>query len=110
MLFLLGSIEANYLIALAIGAVPEGSSRKGFLTLGIVLNLLALFYFKYLFTFLVTLKALHVANFTLHPILLALGISFFTFTQISYLVDLAQEQAEVKGFLSYLLFVTFSRT
>ncbi len=42
-----------------------------------------------------------------HPILLPLGISFFTFTQISYLVDLAQGQAERQDFLSYLLFVTF---
>ena len=42
-----------------------------------------------------------------HPILLPLGISFFTFTQISYLVDLAQGQAERQDFLSYLVFVTF---
>src|SRR5580693_8324426 len=48
-LFLLGSIVVNYLVACAIGAAPEGSShRKQLLTLGIVLNLLALFYFKYL--------------------------------------------------------------
>ena len=42
-----------------------------------------------------------------HAVLLPLGISFFTFTQISYLVDLAQGQAERQDFLSYLLFVTF---
>src|ERR1700753_3051699 len=41
------------------------------------------------------------------PILLPLGISFFTFTQISYLVDLAQGQAERQDLLSYVLFVTF---
>ena len=39
--------------------------------------------------------------------LLPLGISFFTFTQISYLVDLAQGQAEAQDLLSYMLFVTF---
>ena len=39
--------------------------------------------------------------------LLPLGISFFTFTQISYLIDLEQGQAERQDFLSYLLFVTF---
>jgi alginate O-acetyltransferase complex protein AlgI len=107
-LFLLGSIVVNYLVAYAIGRASEGSSaRKRLLTFGVTLNLLALFYFKYLYKLLLTVKALHLANFNPHPVLLPLGISFFTFTQISYLVDLAQGQAENQDFLSYLLFVTF---
>jgi len=107
-LFLLGSILVNYLVALAIGGAPENSDRrKHLLTFGVVLNLLALFYFKYLYKLLLTIKALHLADFNPHSILLPLGISFFTFTQISYLVDLAQGQAEIQDFFSYLLFVTF---
>jgi alginate O-acetyltransferase complex protein AlgI len=107
-LFLIGSILVNYLVAYAIGVAPEGSARrKRLLTFGIFLNLLALFYFKYLYKLLLTVKALHLANLNPHPILLPLGISFFTFTQISYLVDLAQGQAECQDFFSYLLFVTF---
>ena len=107
-LFLLGSILANYIVALWIGRAPENSTRrKQLLALGVALNLLALFYFKYLFKVLLTIKMLHLAGINPHPILLPLGISFFTFTQISYLVDLAQGQAEVQDFLSYLLFVTF---
>ncbi len=107
-LFLLGSILVNYMVARAIGVAPENSTRrKRLLTFGVVLNLLALFYFKYLYKILLTVQALHLANLKPHPILLPLGISFFTFTQISYLVDLAQGQAEVQDFLSYLLFVTF---
>ena len=106
--FLLGSILVNYLVARAIGSAPEGSSRRrNLLTFGVVLNLLALFYFKYLYKLLLTVKALHLVNFNPHPVLLPLGISFFTFTQISYLVDLAQGQAESQDFFSYLLFVTF---
>ncbi len=106
--FLLGSILVNFLVARAIGAAPEGSShRRNLLTLGVVLNLLALFYFKYLYKLLLAVKALHLVNFNPHPVLLPLGISFFTFTQISYLVDLAQGQAEGQDFFSYLLFVTF---
>ncbi len=90
-LFLLGSILVNYLVALAIAAAPENSSRrKRWLTSGIALNLLALFYFKYLYKVLLTVHALHLVDFNPHPILLPLGISFFTFTQISYLVDLAR--------------------
>lgn len=104
-LFLLGSIVINFLVSRAIAAAPEcGSRRKQLLFLGIALNLLALFFFKYLPT---TLQVLHLAPQLSHSILLPLGISFFTFTQISYLVDLAQGQAERQDLLSYILFVTF---
>ena len=107
-LFLLGSILVNYLVAMALGRAPEDSGRRGrLLTLGITINLLALFYFKYLYKALLLVSSLHLADLHPHPILLPLGISFFTFTQISYLVDLAQGQAEQQDFLSYLLFVTF---
>ncbi len=107
-LFLLGSILVNYLIALVLASAPEDSTRRrGLLALGVGLNLLALFYFKYLYKTLLFLVSVHVGHLNPHPILLPLGISFFTFTQISYLVDLAQGQAERQDFLSYLLFVTF---
>ena len=111
-LFLVGSILVNFLVARAIDAAPASDSanglrRKRLLFLGVALNLFALFYFKYLYKLLLLVKALHLANINPHPILLPLGISFFTFTQISYLVDLAQGQAERQDFLSYLLFVTF---
>jgi alginate O-acetyltransferase complex protein AlgI len=107
-LFLLASIAINYLVARLIANSPEGSPpRRRLLTLGIVLNLLPLFYFKYLYKTLLLAVWLHLGHFTPHSVLLPLGISFFTFTQISYLVDLAQGQAERQDFLSYLLFVTF---
>ena len=106
--FLLGSILVNYLVSLAIAAAPEVSARRRrLLALGIALNLLPLFYFKYLFKTLLILHSLHVPAPTAHSIMLPLGISFFTFTQISYLVDLAQGQAERQDLLSYILFVTF---
>ncbi|AEU37353.1 MBOAT family O-acyltransferase [Granulicella mallensis] len=106
--FLLGSIVVNYLVSMAIASSEEGSSRRRqFLTLGITLNLLALFYFKYLYKTLLLIHSLHLPAPAAHPVLLPLGISFFTFTQISYLVDLAQGQAERQDLLSYVLFVTF---
>ena len=106
--FLLGSILANYLAAWAIAAAPEDSERRRrLLFVGVTINLLALFYFKYLFKLLLLATSLHLSAVHPSPVLLPLGISFFTFTQISYLVDLAQGQAERQDFLSYLLFVTF---
>lgn len=102
---LLGSIVVNFLVSRAIAAAPvEGSRRKQLLVLGVALNLALLFFFKYLGK---TLLVLHVAPQWSQHILLPLGISFFTFTQISYLVDLAQGQAEPQDLLSYVLFVTF---
>ena len=107
-LFLLGSIVVNYGVSLAIAKAPEGSARRRqLLALGVTLNLLALFYFKYLTKTLIALAHLHLTATPTHSILLPLGISFFTFTQISFLVDLAQGQAERQDLLSYILFVTF---
>ncbi|MDE1162565.1 MAG: MBOAT family protein [Acidobacteriaceae bacterium] len=106
--FLLGSIVVNYLVSVSIASAPEGSSlRRQLLAVGIGLNLLALFRFKYLFKTLLLLHQLHIPAPTAHSVMLPLGISFFTFTQISYLVDLAQGQAERQDLLSYILFVTF---
>jgi len=106
--FLLGSIVVNYLVAIAISRSAEGSlRRRQILALGVSLNLLALFYFKYLYKTLLLLHGLHIPSPAPYSILLPLGISFFTFTQISYLVDLAQGQAELQDLLSYVLFVTF---
>ena len=107
-LFLLGSILVNYLVALWISALPvDDRQRKAILALGVALNLLALFRFKYLYKAALLLNGLHLGTLHPHPVLLPLGISFFTFTQISYLVDLAEGQAERQDLLSYLLFVTF---
>ena len=107
-LLLLLSIFINYVAARAISAArPDSSARKRLLVVGATLNLLTLFYFKYLMKALLLLHQLGFAHPRPHSILLPLGISFFTFTQISYLIDLAQGQAERQDFLSYLLFVTF---
>ncbi len=104
-LFLLGSIVVNYVVSIAIARAEDSSlRRRRLLTFGISLNLLALFFFKYLPR---TLEVLHLAPHLSDSILLPLGISFFTFTQISYLVDLAQGQAEPQDLLGYILFVTF---
>lgn len=104
---LLGSILANFLISRLIWRYREQPTQKFWLITGIVLNLGALGYFKYLFPLLHFAHDLFHLQHVFGNVILPLGISFFTFTQIAYLIDLAQDAAEPQDLLSYVLFVTF---
>src|SRR5882672_2956658 len=107
-LLLVGSIAVNYGCSRAIWRLRDRSrSQMIALTLAVAANLATLAYFKYLFPvmhFIDHLLGLHVQ---LTNVTLPLGISFFTFTQIAYLIDLSQETAEPQDLVSYALFVTF---
>ncbi|MBP3197515.1 MAG: MBOAT family protein, partial [Butyrivibrio sp.] len=61
--------------------------------IGILFNLALLFYFKYLGFFIDNLNALGGMNLTAKEILMPIGISFYTFGQISYIVDRANGEA-----------------
>lgn len=82
-------------------------ARRLTIILGILLNLGILFYFKYFDFFIENINAIFKADFTLRNILLPLGISFFTFQQLSYIIDRGWGKAEHYGFLEYAAFVTF---
>lgn len=102
---LLGSIVINYLFGLKISS----TSQKAWLTLAIIFNLALLSFFKYANFFIDNVNYLSHSSDTL-PILdiaLPIGISFFTFTQIAFLVDCYQGQVKEKNFVHYLLFVTY---
>jgi alginate O-acetyltransferase complex protein AlgI len=64
-------------------------------------------YFKYINFFLQTINAVSDTHFGLLSLGFPLAISFYTFQQISFLVDCHQHKAEEKNFLNYCLFVTF---
>lgn len=84
-----------------------GHVRKAVLATGIVLNLVALGYFKYADFVLTNLNALTGAGYPSLNLLLPLAISFFTFTQIAYLVDSYRGETAEYGLTNYCLFVTF---
>lgn len=94
---LLLSICFNFLIG---KQILKSEKSKGWLWLGILLNLSLLFYFKYSFFF------LSLFGIKIEMIALPLGISFFTFTQIAFLIDSYNRQVDTIEPLSYGLFVT----
>lgn len=102
------SIVANQFVAARIaGSHERARERKRWLIAGVVMNLGALFVFKYL-GFAAQLVN-QVAHTSLPPPHLALpvGISFFTFTQVAYLVDVYKRAGEPHPGGSYLLFVSY---
>jgi len=99
---LLTSILMNYLFA----HLLSQNSSKAILTAGIVFNLLFLGYFKYTDFVLQNLNVLAGTSFELQSIMLPLGISFFTFTQTAYLVDVYRGETKEYTKSDYLLFVT----
>ncbi len=104
------SILFNYGIALAIRrSAARPAHQSALLWLGIGANLAALIYYKYAFAVLTWLGAhgIDLGAGYFAGVVLPLGISFFTFTQIGYLVDCKDGVTKSDNFLDYLLFVTF---
>jgi D-alanyl-lipoteichoic acid acyltransferase DltB (MBOAT superfamily) len=77
------------------------------LVLGIVLNLLLLGYFKYTNFGLSVLSGILHRDFFAINVVLPLAISFFTFTQLSYLIDVHRDHRVHYGIVDYALFVAF---
>ena len=97
------SIVINYLLSRAM----RQARKKGFLILGILFNVGLIFYFKYYDFFIENVNALFRTDFNLRHIVLPLGISFFTFQQISFIVDSYRGETGDYSFLEYALFVSY---
>ncbi|MDE5716257.1 MAG: MBOAT family protein, partial [Lachnospiraceae bacterium] len=82
-------------------------SRRAVMILAVALNLGVLFYFKYFDFCLDTVNGVFGTDFILRGILLPLGISFFTFQQISFIVDTYRGEAADCSLSEYALFVSF---
>ena len=112
LLLLCASMLMNFLFSFGLGEDRAGTpraetSQSRVLMLAIVANLLLLVYYKYLFPFLNFFHDHGALTRSFANVVLPLGISFFTFTQIAYLIDLRQGIARRQGLLSYSVFVTF---
>ena len=105
---LAGSIAFNYAVSQLI-LHSEGRPRlQGLITgLGVGADLALLFHYKYFAALLGFLNDLGMSSATADSVILPLGISFFTFTQIGYLLDCKAGVVKERSLLSYVLFVTF---
>ncbi|MGE5389757.1 MAG: MBOAT family O-acyltransferase [Deltaproteobacteria bacterium] len=105
---ILVSIIVNYLTGSTLSrrAAADTPRRRSLLILGLCFNLGLLGYYKYTDFFIGNMNHLG-AHFALLHIVLPLGISFFTFTQIAYLVDAYRGEVKEYSLLNYALFVTF---
>lgn len=103
LLIMVCSIAGNYLFHRLLSREP----RKAVMILAVALNLGVLFYFKYFDFFLDTVNVAFGTDFVLRGILLPLGISFFTFQQISFIVDTYRGEVADCSLSEYALFVSF---
>lgn len=107
---LAASIAANYFFGKSLSKPEVASpviSRKTLLVMALCFNISLLAFFKYFDFFIANLNHSFNANIALLNIALPLGISFFTITQITYLVDSYEGLVKKVEILDYSLFVTF---
>src|SRR5215467_3601268 len=103
-LLLLGSILLNFSLGLL---ASRHDRRRTIVIAGVILNLLLLGYFKYA-TFLAdNFNLLAGTDLKFEKIVLPIGISFFTFQQIAYLVDVERNAPVERNPVNFTLFVTF---
>ena len=123
---LIVSLFANYFLGNGIEKAKTNSSRNIQLTSAILFNILTLAYFKYAYFFTESFNKMFHTKFEVvnqlsvwangfagdgtfvEKIILPVGVSFFTFQSISYVVDIYRKDIEpVKNFFEYSFFVTF---
>jgi len=104
---LLGSICANYLAGSFIARRPGSIEGRRMLGLAVATNLALLGYYKYADFFLGSANTLLGTDWHLLGIILPIGISFFTFTQIAFLADAYAGKVTEYRFIYYVLFVTY---
>ena len=107
LIIITASIVTNYLLYQIMLRADGKLLRKTTVICGIAANIALLMYFKYTDFFLSTVNSVAGTDFSLLHLTLPLGISFFTFQQISFLVDTYREEVPAYDFVEYACFVTY---
>jgi alginate O-acetyltransferase complex protein AlgI len=110
-LLILASIGFNYCLGILIARARRDSGVTGrvwfLLAAAVIANLALLAYFKYANFFVENFNRMAGTGLGMADVILPLGISFFTFTQIVFLVDVYRGVAREYNFVHYVLFVTY---
>ena len=106
---LLTSIVVNYFIGILINAQKKNRLKKIFFGAGMLFNIGILCYYKYSNFFISTAcKILGNTTFNMIDILIPVGISYFTFSSMSYLFDIYRQEAKVqKNPINLALYISF---
>lgn len=104
---ILASMLFNFVMGNYLSKPLKAVNKKAFLWFGIGSNVGLLGYFKYTDFLLDNFNGFFGSSIPLPHIVLPLGISFFTFTQIAYLVDCYKDKVKEYDFIRYALFVTY---
>jgi alginate O-acetyltransferase complex protein AlgI len=108
--FFVATVFFNYVIGSSINSITgENASRnrKMLLAIGVLENIILLGYFKYTNFFITNINMFTGTDFVMKKIILPIGISFFSFTLIAYLVDSYRGHTKEYGILKFLLFIAF---
>ncbi|MGJ0906278.1 MBOAT family O-acyltransferase, partial [Clostridium botulinum] len=105
---LCSSIFINYIFGLIINKLKDKKRfKKFFLLIGIILNLVLLFYYKYYDFAIGNINRISNVSFQFKEIALPIGISFFTFQGMSYIIDIYRKDAKVnKNIISVALYIS----
>lgn len=108
-LLMIFSIGCNYLLGLAISGTKNNTYRKIGVIFCIVINLGLLWYFKYSENcFLFVNKLVGKDILVIRKIILPIGISFYTFQAMSYVIDLYRQEIPVqKNIMKLALYISF---
>jgi alginate O-acetyltransferase complex protein AlgI len=104
------SILFNYGLSTILAGQADPSTKgrnRGFLILGIAVNLGLIGYYKYFNFFIDSANRLFASDWMLMEVLLPIGISFFTFQQVAFLVDRYAGRVDHPPLTDYCLFVAF---
>ncbi|WP_433833551.1 MBOAT family O-acyltransferase [Flavobacterium anhuiense] len=107
-LLLLLSSVVDYGLSQIIYRESRDGVKKLYLVISVILNLALLGYFKYMNFLIVTYNDMFHGNFALHNVFLPVGISFYTFQSMSYIIEIYREEIKpTKNYIEYLFFVSF---
>ncbi|MBR5361076.1 MAG: MBOAT family protein, partial [Lachnospiraceae bacterium] len=109
LLILIPSVLINYLAGRLINGPyrEDDKKRRAFMISGVVFDVILLGVFKYSGFFIDNVNGIFKTDIVTMDLILPLGISFYTFKQISYLIDYYRDKGLSCSLIEYFLYISF---